>query len=129
MDLDCSSDSGSRTCFTKEDRYNVVTRQEPAALSASSTCADNAQRNHSWVLEGFSRHYEQPSTETTETALSFTLKSRSTSDVFNCTLAGAQKVGEGQWFMHLFFRKQFDGKVPVRLSAGIYDHNTELELW
>ena len=94
VDLDCSGDAGSsKTCFTKADRYNFVTRQEPAPLSASSACSDNAQRNKSWAIEGFSRHYDQnAASETTEKAITFTLRSLSNSGVFNCTLSGAQKA-------------------------------------
>ena len=97
VDLDCSSPSGEgRTCFTKADRYNLVTKQDPATVTAASAsaCLDNAHRNHSWTVQGFSRHFDQNSTGTTETAMSFALQSMSsTGGAFNCSLSGAQKAG------------------------------------
>ena len=97
VDLDCSSPVGdSPTCFTKADRYNLVTKQDPAALTvaSASACLDSAHRNHSWTVQGFSRHFDQNATGTTETAMSFALQSMSSSgDAFNCSLSGAQKAG------------------------------------
>ncbi len=100
VDLDCSSPTGEGpTCFTKADRYNLVTRQDPAAAvtaASASACLDNAHRNHSWTVQGFSRHFDQNSTGTTETAMSFALQSMSSAggDAFNCSLSGAQRAGK-----------------------------------
>ncbi|KAH8879371.1 hypothetical protein GQ53DRAFT_705965 [Thozetella sp. PMI_491] len=94
VDLDCSG----TTCFTKQDRYDFNTKQEPNPLAAGASCGDNGRRNQSWVVENYTRKYDKAdtATTTTEKSISFTLRNQANHDSFDCAVSGAASPGKAE---------------------------------